>query len=61
MWNDLVYVEADLYRGEGYDMLNATGIVAVAGTDKTRGLIRYWRIAVQRDFGRHICRPAPTA
>ena len=53
MWNDLVYVEADLYRGEGYDMLNATGIVPVAGTDKTRGLIPYWRIAVQRDFGRH--------
>jgi hypothetical protein len=53
MWNDLVYLEADLYRGLGYDVLNATGIVPVAGTDKTRGLIPYWRLALQRDFGRH--------
>jgi hypothetical protein len=53
MWNDLVYLEADLYRGLGYDVLNATGIVPVADTDKTRGLIPYWRIAVQQDFGRH--------
>jgi hypothetical protein len=53
MWNDLVYLEADIYRGLGYDVLNATGIVPVAGTDKTRGLIPYWRLALQRDFGRH--------
>jgi len=52
MWNDLVYLEADLYRGVGYDVLNATGIVPVAGTDKTRGLIPYWRLALQQDFGR---------
>ena len=53
MWNDLVYVEADLYRGLGYDVLDATGIVPVTGTDKTRGLIPYWRLALQQDFGRH--------
>jgi hypothetical protein len=52
LWNDLVYVEADLYRGIGYDVLNATGIVPVAGTDKTRGLIPYWRLALQQEFGR---------
>jgi hypothetical protein len=52
MWNDLVYLEADLYRGVGYDVLNATGIVPVAGTDKTRGLIPYWRAALQQNFGR---------
>jgi len=52
MWNDLIYAEADLYRGLGYDVLNATGVVPVAQTDKTRGLIPYWRIALQRDFGR---------
>jgi hypothetical protein len=52
MWDDLVYVEADLYRGVGYDVLNATGIVPVAGTDKTRGLIPYWRLALQQEFGR---------
>ena len=52
MWNDLVYAEVDVYRGLGYDVLNATGIVPVAGTDKTRGLTPYWRLALQQDFGR---------
>jgi hypothetical protein len=53
MWNDLVYLEADLYRGLGYDALNATGIVPVTGSDKTSGLTPYWRAAVQQNFGRH--------
>jgi hypothetical protein len=53
MWNELVYAEFDLYRGLGYDVLNATGIVPVAGTDKTQGVIPYWRLAVQKDIGRH--------
>lgn len=53
LWNNLLYAEFDLYRGVGYDVLNATGIVPVAGTDKTRGLIPYWRLALQRNFGRH--------
>ena len=53
MWNDLIYGEFDLYRGLGYDVLNATGIVPVSGTDKTQGVIPYWRLAVQQDFGRH--------
>jgi hypothetical protein len=52
MWNDLLYLETDVYRGLGYDVLNATGIVPVAGTDKTRGAIPYWRAALQHDFGR---------
>ncbi len=53
MWNNLVYLEVDLYRGLGYDVLNATGIVPVANTDKTRGLIPYWRLGLQQTFGRH--------
>ncbi len=53
MWNDLLYIEADVYRGLGYDVLNATGIVPVANTDKTTGAIPYWRVALQRDFGRN--------
>lgn len=52
MWSDLVYAEADVYRGLGYDVLNATGIVPVAQSDKTRGAIPYWRLTLQRDFGR---------
>jgi hypothetical protein len=53
MWNDLLYMEVDLYRGLGYDVLNATGIVPVSGTDKTVGLMPYWRVALQREFGRN--------
>ena len=53
MWDDLIYAEFDLYRGLGYDMLNATGIVPVSGTDKTQGVIPYWRLAVQQEIGRH--------
>jgi hypothetical protein len=52
MWNDLVYIEADLYRGLGYDVLNATGILPVYDTDKPHGVIPYWRIALQQNFGR---------
>jgi hypothetical protein len=52
MWNNLVYLEADVYQGLGYQALNATGIVPVTGTDKTRGAIPYWRLALQRDYGR---------
>jgi hypothetical protein len=52
MWNDLLYLETDVYRGLGYDVLNATGIVPVSGTDKTQGAIPYWRLALQQDFGR---------
>jgi hypothetical protein len=53
MWNELVYGEFDLYRGLGYDVLNATGIVPVAGADKTQGVIPYWRLALQQDIGPH--------
>ena len=53
MVDDLIYLEADLYRGLGYDVLNATGVTPVAGADKTRGLIPYWRVALQQDWGRH--------
>ncbi len=52
MWNNLVYLEADVYQGLGYQALNATGITPVAGTDKARGAIPYWRLALQRDIGR---------
>ena len=53
MVDGLVYLEADLYRGLGYDVLNATGVTPVSGTDKTRGVLPYWRGALQQDFGRH--------
>ena len=53
MVDDLLYIEADLYRGLGYDVLNAIGVTPVTGTDKVRSVIPYWRVALQRDFGRH--------
>lgn len=53
MWNDLVYMEANVYRGLGYDVRNALGVTPVSGTDKTRGAIPYWRLALQQDFGQH--------
>ena len=52
MWKDLIYIETEVYRGLGYDVLNAIGNVPVAGTDKTRGLIPYWRAALQHQSGR---------
>jgi len=52
MWNDLLYLEFDAYRGLGYDVLNATGIVPVANTDKSTGLIPYWRAALQKNADR---------
>ena len=52
MWNDLIYFETDVYGGLGYSLLNATGNVPVAGTDTTAGAIPYWRLALQKDFGR---------
>jgi hypothetical protein len=52
MWKDLLYLEFDGYKGLGYDVLNATGIVPVAGTDTTAGFIPYWRAALQQNYGR---------
>ncbi len=52
MWNDWLYTEADLYRGLGRDLRNATGIVPVAGSDSVVDTAPYWRLAVQHDWGR---------
>lgn len=52
MWNDLLYLEFGAYRGLGYDVLNASGNVPVSGSDKTIGVIPYWRAAVQKTSGR---------
>jgi hypothetical protein len=53
LWNDLLYTEVDLYKGLGRDVRNALGVVPVAGTDSYEGVIPYWRVAVQHDFGEH--------
>ena len=48
----MVYIETDLCRGLGYDVLNATGIVPVSGTDKTLGFAILAR-GVAAGIGRH--------
>jgi hypothetical protein len=53
LWNDLLYTEVDLYKGLGRDVRNALGVVPVAGTDSYEGVIPYWRVALQHDFGDH--------
>lgn len=53
LWNDLVYAEADVYSGLGRDVRNALGVVPVAGTDSVSGVIPYWRLALEHDFGSH--------
>jgi len=51
-WNDLVYLETDLYRGLGYDVLNATGEVPVTGADRVEGVVPYGRVALEQQVGR---------
>jgi hypothetical protein len=53
LWNDLLYVEADVYSGLGRDVRNALGVVPVSGTNSVSGVIPYWRLALEHDFGSH--------
>ncbi len=53
LWNDFVYAEADVYKGLGRDVRNALGVVPVSGTNSFAGVIPYWRVALQHDFGDH--------
>lgn len=53
LWNNLVYAEADVYSGLGRDVRNALGAVPVAGTNSVSGVIPYWRVALEHDFGSH--------
>jgi hypothetical protein len=53
LWNNLVYAEADVYKGLGRDVRNALGTVPVSGSNSVDGVIPYWRLALQHDFGSH--------
>lgn len=56
MWNDLLFLEFDLYRGLGHSPLNALGEIAENPNRNTYpGVIPYWRAALQHEFeeGRH--------
>jgi len=51
LWNDWVYAEVDGYQPLGLDVLNALGIVPIAGATSYDGVMPYWRVAVQHDVG----------
>lgn len=53
LWNKLLYAEFDLYNGLGPDVRNALGVVPVTGANSVDGVIPYWRVALQHDFGSH--------
>ena len=52
MWDDLVFAEVDLYQGIGRWGRAITGITPIAGSIETRGTSPYWRLAVQKEWGR---------
>ena len=52
-WDDLFYTEFDIYKGLGRDVRNALGTVPVAGSNSYGGIIPYWRVALQHEFGDH--------
>jgi hypothetical protein len=56
MWNDVLYLEFDLYDGLNRDTLNAFGVDPLNGRDAFDGLIPYGRVVVQKEFaeGRHF-------
>lgn len=53
MWDDLLFGEVDVYKGLGRDVRNALGVVPVSGSNSYEGVIPYWRVALQHDFGDH--------
>ena len=53
LWDSLLYTEFDVYKGLGRDVRNALGTVPVSGSNSYGGVIPYWRIALQHDFGNH--------
>jgi hypothetical protein len=53
LWHNLLYLEADAYKGLSPKALEATGIVPSAGADQTSGLTPYGRLAIMRDWQSH--------
>ena len=50
MWNDLLFVEADVYKQLNVPTLYALGQTGLQGSDTTDGVIPYWRVALQHAF-----------
>ncbi len=53
LWNDLVYLEFTGYTQLSRDTRTALGVTDAYGSDSYTGMIPYWRMAVQHNFGDH--------
>jgi len=53
LWNDLIYVEADVYKGLDATALKAVGSLPLDGGDQTNGFAPYARLAVIKDWELH--------
>jgi hypothetical protein len=53
LWNDLLYLESDVYKGLDTNALQAVGQVPVDAGYQTTALIPYLRLAVIRDWEKH--------
>lgn len=53
LWNDLLYVEADLYKGLNVSALRAVGQVPIDDGNVAAGFIPYARIALIKDWEKH--------
>jgi len=53
LWNDLLYVEADLYKGLDATALRMVGQVPIDDGNRTTSFIPYGRIALIKDWARH--------
>jgi len=53
LWNDLLYFEADAYKGLSDDALSTLGQGPVGGGDRTTAFLPYARVAFIRDWEKH--------
>lgn len=53
LWNDLLYVELDAYRGLSPDAQKSLGLISATPPSTLQGFSPYWRIAFQHSFGPH--------
>jgi hypothetical protein len=53
LWNDLLYVEGDVYKGLDSTALRATGQVPIDDSDHTTTFMPYGRLAVIKDWQKH--------
>jgi hypothetical protein len=53
LWNDLLYLETDVYKGLNATALRAVGQVPVDDGDRTTAFIPYGRLAIIRDWKSH--------